>query len=183
MPRSIVVNEMLPKLYRDGSYLDDHGYEVLNQRGRQIASNSVDWAAFAKNAASVEVRQPPGRRNALGLVKIEFPNKHAIYMHDTPEKAFFTRDMRALSHGCVRLQHPKEMAAALLGKSVAYVEQHIARGENASERVAGDIPVYLTYFTAWPDPTGAVHYYDDVYDRDAHLQTAIEKTEAARKAG
>jgi len=183
VPRSIVVNEMLPKLYRDGSYLDDHGYEVLNQRGRQIASNSVDWAAFAKNAASVEVRQPPGRRNALGLVKIEFPNKHAIYMHDTPEKSFFTRDMRALSHGCVRLQHPKEMAAALLGKSVGYVEKQIARGENASERVGADIPVYLAYFTAWPDPDGAVRYYGDVYDRDAHLKTALEKTEAARKDG
>lgn len=183
VPRSIVVNEMLPKLYRDGSYLDDHGYEVLNQRGRQIASNAVDWAAFAKNAASVEVRQPPGRRNALGLVKIEFPNKHAIYMHDTPEKSFFRRDMRALSHGCVRLQHPKEMAAALLGKSVGYVEKQIARGENATERVNADIPVYLAYFTAWPDRDGTVHYYGDVYDRDAHLKTALEKTEAARRGG
>lgn len=183
VPRSIVINEMLPRLYRDGSYLDARGYEVLNQRGRQIASNSVNWAAFAKNTTGVEVRQPPGPDNALGLLKIEFPNKHAIYMHDTPEKSFFKRDMRALSHGCVRLQHPKEMAAALLGKSVGYVEKQIARGENASERVNADIPVYLAYFTAWPDQTGAVHYYDDVYDRDAHLKTAIEKTEAARKAG
>jgi murein L,D-transpeptidase YcbB/YkuD len=183
VPRSIVINEMLPKLYRDGSYLDDHGYEVLNTRGRQIASNSVNWAGFAKNTVGVEVRQPPGRRNALGLLKIEFPNKHAIYMHDTPEKAFFTRDMRALSHGCVRLQHPKEMAAALLGKSVDYVRKQIGHGDNATERVGGDTPVYLAYFTAWPDQNGAVRYYADVYDRDAHLKTALEKTEAARKGG
>ena len=183
VPRSIVVNEMLPKLYRNGSYLDEHGYQVLNQRGRQIASDSVNWAAFARNAQSVDVRQPPGRRNALGLVKIEFPNKHAIYMHDTNEKSFFTRDMRALSHGCVRLQHPKQMAAAVLGKSVDYVEKHIARGENAYEHVAGDIPVYLAYFTAWPDQNGVVRYYGDIYSRDAHLKTALEKTEAARKNG
>ena len=183
VPRSIVVNEMLPKLFRDGSYLDEHGYEVRNQRGRKIASNSVNWAAFARNAQSVDVRQPPGRRNALGLLKIEFPNKHAIYMHDTNEKSFFTRDMRALSHGCVRLQHPKQMAAALLGKNVDYVEKKIARGDNAFEHIAGDIPVYLAYFTAWPDQNGAVHYYNDVYTRDAHLKTAIEKTEAARKNG
>ncbi|MGN6571925.1 MAG: L,D-transpeptidase family protein [Pseudolabrys sp.] len=182
LPRSIVVNEMLPKLYRDGSYLDDHGYEVLNQRGRQIASNSVNWAAYAKNATSVEVRQPPGQRNALGLLKIEFPNKHAIYMHDTPQKSFFARDMRALSHGCVRLQNPQAMAAAVLGKSVDYVNKQIARGENASERV-GDVPVYLAYFTAWPDQSGTVHYYGDIYDRDAHMKTAFEKTEAARKGG
>ena len=181
VPRSIVVNEMLPKLYRDGSWLDDRGYEVLNQRGRQIASNAVDWAAYARNMAGVEVRQPPGQRNALGLVKIEFPNKHAIYMHDTPEKSFFTRDMRALSHGCVRLQHPNEMAAAVLGKSVGYVEKQIARGDNATERVPEEIPVYLAYFTAWPDQAGVVHYYDDIYTRDAHLKTALEKTEAARK--
>ena len=182
VPRSIVINEMLPKLYRDGSYLSDHGYQVLNQRGRQIASNSVDWAAFARNTTSVGVRQPPGRRNALGLLKIEFPNKHAIYMHDTNEKSLFTRDMRALSHGCVRLQHPKEMAAALLGKSVDYVAKRIGEGKNASEHVAGDIPVYLAYFTAWPDQNGTVHYYNDIYARDAHMKTAIEKTEAMRKA-
>jgi murein L,D-transpeptidase YcbB/YkuD len=102
-------------------------------------------------------------------------------MHDTPEKAFFARDMRALSHGCVRIQHPKEMAAALLGKSVDYVGKQIGRGENATERVGGDIPVYLAYFTAWPDQNGAVRYYADVYDRDAHLKTALEKTEATRK--
>jgi murein L,D-transpeptidase YcbB/YkuD len=183
VPRSIVVNEMLPKLYRDGSYLDDRGYQVLNQRGREIASSSVNWAAYARNRESVEVRQLPGRRNALGLLKIEFPNKHAIYLHDTNEKSFFTRDMRALSHGCVRLQHPKEMAAALLGKDVSYVEKHIARGDNAFEHVPGDIPIYLAYFTAWPDQNGTVRYYNDVYTRDAHLKTAIEKTEAARKSG
>jgi murein L,D-transpeptidase YcbB/YkuD len=181
VPRSIVVNEMLPKLFRDGAYLDEHGYEVRNQRGRKIASDSVNWAAFARNAQNVDVRQPPGRRNALGLLKIEFPNKHAIYLHDTNEKSFFTRDMRALSHGCVRLQHPKEMAAALLGKDVSYVEKHISRGENAFEHVPGDIPIYLAYFTAWPGQNGTVHYYNDVYTRDAHLKTAIEKTEAARK--
>lgn len=182
VPRSIVVNEMLPKLYRDGSYLNDRGFEVVNQHGRQIASNSVNWAAYAKNATSVDVRQPPGRKNALGLVKIEFPNKHAIYMHDTPEKSFFKRDMRALSHGCVRLQDPQAMAAAVLGKSVDYVKKQIDRGENASERV-GNIPVYLAYFTAWPDQSGAVHYYGDIYDRDAHMKTAFEKTENARKGG
>jgi len=183
VPRSIVVNEMLPKLYRDGSYLDEHGYQVLNQHGRQIASDSVNWAAFARNATSVDVRQPPGSRNALGLLKIEFPNKHAIYMHDTNEKSFFKRDMRALSHGCVRMQHPKEMAAAVLGKSVDYVEKQIARGDNAFEHAPGDIPVYLAYFTAWPDQNGVVHYYNDIYTRDAHLKTALEKTEAARKNG
>ena len=126
--------------------------------------------------------QPPGDRNALGRVKIEFPNKHAIYMHDTPEKSLFKHDMRALSHGCVRLEHPREMAAALLGTSVDHIDKRIAARNTEKEFVKRDIPVYLVHFTAWPDGEGKVRYYDDVYDRDAHLKTALIKTEAARTA-
>jgi murein L,D-transpeptidase YcbB/YkuD len=131
---------------------------------------------------SVDVRQPPGRGNALGRLKIEFPNAHAIYMHDTPAKSLFGHDTRAFSHGCVRLQHPREMAAALLGTDVAHIDARIARGDNSSEPVPGDIPVYLAYFTAWPDTHGAVHFYDDIYGRDGHLKEALAKTEAVRHA-
>src|SRR3954468_3681001 len=94
VPRSIVVNEMLPKLWRNPSYLDRLGYEVSNSRGRQVASNAVDWAGVAADQA-VEGRQPPGPKNALGRLKIDFPNKHAIYLHDTPQKHLFARDQRA----------------------------------------------------------------------------------------
>ena len=111
-----------------------------------------------------------------GQLKIDFPNKHAIYMHDTPQKHLFTREQRAFSHRCVRLQRPREMAAALLGVSVADIDRKIARGETQTERVRGYIPVYLAYFTAWPDAQGTVRYYKDVYGRDAHLALAIAKT-------
>ena len=181
VPRSIVINEMLPKLWRDPSWLDRQGYEVTNRSGREIASAAVNWAAVATDQAGIDVRQPPGRGNALGQLKIEFPNRHAVYMHDTNQKHLFAREQRALSHGCVRLQHPREMAAALLGGSVAAVDRKIATGENRSEPVAGDIPVYLAYFTAWPDAQGNVRYYKDVYARDAHVLQAIAKTEAARR--
>jgi len=182
VPRSIVINEMLPHLYRDPGYLSSKGYEVANERGRQIASNSVDWGAVASDKKSVEVRQPPGDRNALGRVKIEFPNKHAIYLHDTPEKSFFSRDMRALSHGCVRLQQPRDMAAAVLGTSVEHIDKRIATRQTDKEMVKRDLPIYLAYFTAWPDQNGNIKYYNDVYDRDAHVKIALEKTEAERKA-
>ncbi len=89
VPRSIMINEMLPHLYNDPNYLDRQGYEVTNAAGRQVSSGDVDWGGYARKRVSVEVRQPPGRGNALGLLKIEFPNKHAIYMHDTPEKHLF----------------------------------------------------------------------------------------------
>ncbi len=180
VPRSILINEMLPKLWRDPAYLDRLGYEVSNSRGREVASIAVDWAAVASQQISIDVRQPPGRGNALGRLKIDFPNKHAIYMHDTNQRHLFAREQRALSHGCVRLERPNEMAAALLGTHVADVERKIAAGETRTERVAGDIPVYLAYFTAWPDSDGKVRYYKDIYDRDAHLAQAIAKTTAAR---
>jgi murein L,D-transpeptidase YcbB/YkuD len=113
-------------------------------------------------------------------LKIDFPNKHAIYLHDTPQKHLFAREERAFSHGCVRLQHPRELAAALLGTSVADVDRKIARGETLTDRVSGAIPIYLAYFTAWPDAQGNVRYYKDVYRRDAHLAQAIAKTAAVR---
>jgi murein L,D-transpeptidase YcbB/YkuD len=182
VPRSIVVNEMLPKLWRDPSYLGRLGYEVRNSRGREVASSAVDWAAVATQQVGIDVRQPPGRGNALGRLKIDFPNKHAIYMHDTNQKHLFAREQRALSHGCVRLEHPREMAAALLGAGVADIDRKIATEETQTERVQGDIPVYLAYFTAWPDPQGNVRYYKDVYDRDARLAQAIMKTREARNA-
>jgi murein L,D-transpeptidase YcbB/YkuD len=182
VPRSIVINEMLPKLWRDPSYLDRLGYEVSNSRGREVASRAVDWAAVATQQTGVAVRQPPGRGNALGRLKIDFPNKHAIYLHDTNQKHLFAREQRAFSHGCVRLERPRELAAALLGTRVADIDRKIAAEETQTERVSGDIPVYLAYFTAWPDAQGNVQYYKDIYDRDAHLARAIARTREARIA-
>ncbi|MGO7205398.1 murein L,D-transpeptidase, partial [Rhizobium ruizarguesonis] len=114
VPQSIIINEMLPKLRSDPNYLDQLGYEV-EVNGHAVASSSVDWYGSTDN---VSVRQPPSSDNALGELKILFPNSHAIYMHDTPSKSFFKRDMRALSHGCVRLADPREMAAAVLSTTV-----------------------------------------------------------------
>jgi L,D-transpeptidase YcbB len=182
VPRSIVINEMLPKLWRNPSYLDRLGYEVSNSRGREVASSAVDWAAVATQQVGVSVRQPPGRGNALGRLKIDFPNKHAIYLHDTNQKHLFAREQRAFSHGCVRLERPRELAAALLGTRVADIDRKIAAGETQTERVSGDIPVYLAYFTAWPDAQGHVQYYKDIYGRDAHLARALAKTREARIA-
>ncbi|TYC50474.1 L,D-transpeptidase family protein [Rhodobacterales bacterium] len=180
VPYSIIVNEMLPKLARDPSYLDRAGYEVTTAGGRQISSASVDWYAVASKQKTVNVRQYPGRSNALGEVKILFPNKHHIYMHDTPSKNLFSKDMRAYSHGCIRLQDPKAMAAAVLGKSKDYVSSRISSGQNEQEKVTADIPVYIAYFTAWPEMDGTIAYYNDVYDRDRYLLKAIEKTEDGR---
>ena len=178
VPQSILVNEMLPRLRRDPGYLDRAGYEVTDAKGRRISSASVPWGAYGAKIP-FNVRQTPSEANALGELKILFPNKHAIYMHDTPQKELFQRDMRAFSHGCVRLADPRGMAAAVLGTSREYIAQRLKEG-HASEKVARKIPVYVAYFTAWPDKDGTVEYFADIYDRDARLKLAMEKTAAVR---
>ncbi|WP_246660349.1 L,D-transpeptidase family protein [Nitratireductor sp. XY-223] len=181
VPRSIIVNEMLPKLRQDPSYLDRLGYELTDRRGRRVSSRNIDW--FTVGSTTVpDVRQPPGRKNALGELKILFPNKHAIYMHDTPAKSLFDRDARAFSHGCIRLHDPRGMAAAVLGKSREHIAQQIAQGQNLAEPVPVKIPVYVSYFTAWPNEDGSVGYYADMYGRDAHLDKAIQRTAQSRQA-
>ncbi len=182
VPRSIIVNEMLPKLRQDPSYLDRIGYQLTDRRGRRVSSTNVDWYSVNANTVPVDVRQPPGRKNALGELKILFPNKHAIYMHDTPSKSLFDRDSRAFSHGCVRLHDPRGMAAAVLGKSRDHIAQQIAQGQNLAEEVENKIPVYVAYFTAWPKEDGSVGYYGDMYGRDAHLDKAIKRTSQTRDA-
>ncbi len=176
VPQSIIVNEMLPKLRNDPSYLDRLGYEV-SVNGRAVSSSSVNWYGSTN---AISVRQPPSSDNALGDLKILFPNAHAIYMHDTPAKSFFNRDMRALSHGCIRLVDPRRMAAAVLGTTLDNVNKQIASGQNRAVQVPTKIPVYVSYFTAWPDKDGKVQYFDDVYDRDSYVMKAFDITTKAR---
>jgi len=103
-------------------------------------------------------------------------------MHDTPSKSFFKRDMRALSHGCVRLADPRAMAAAVLNTTVDKIGQEIATGKNHAVQVPQKFPVYIAYFTAWPDKNGVVQYFNDVYDRDTYVQKAFDATTKARGA-
>ncbi len=178
VPQSIIVNEMLPKLQNDPGYLDRQGYEVISSSGRKISSYNVDWWSYY-DKVPVGVRQPPGRRNALGEVKFLFPNKHAIYLHDTPTKKLFERGQRAFSHGCVRVQNPRELAKAVLGWGDSKVAQTIATGRNTKVPLTSKFKVHLTYFTAWPGADGSVDYMRDVYGRDSRLISAVNATLAS----
>jgi murein L,D-transpeptidase YcbB/YkuD len=103
-------------------------------------------------------------------------------MHDTPSKSFFQRDMRALSHGCVRLAEPRKMAAAVLGTTQQDVDAKIAAGQNAAIKLPVKVPVYVAYFTAWPNKDGRVEYFGDVYDRDRATEKALEATSKSRSS-
>lgn len=180
VPQSIIFNEMVPKLRSDPSYLDRLGYEVT-AGGKRVSSSNINWSTVGRSS-NIGVRQPPSSGNALGELKILFPNSHAIYMHDTPSKSLFERDTRAFSHGCIRLQDPRAMAAKVLGTSVDDIGSHIAGGQNKRVELSSTIPVHVAYFTAWPDDNGKVEYFADVYDRDSYLRKAIDATEDARSS-
>lgn len=182
VPRSIIVNEFRAKSIANPGYLDQAGYELTNSQGQRISSASVNWSQVG-TYPKFGVRQPPGSRNALGSLKIMFPNKHSIYMHDTPSKHLFKRDSRAFSHGCVRLHDPQAMAAAVLGKNKAHVNANISQGQNKTEVLKEKVPVYVAYFTAFPQKGGNIKYFADMYGRDAHLLKAVEATRKARSSG
>lgn len=183
VPRSIIYNEMMPKLYNNPYYLQDQGYEVLDVKGRLVDSASINWSQYNEKNIPYNVRQPAGPKNALGRVKFLFPNKHAIYMHDTPSRGLFKRKIRSLSHGCVRVQKPMEFAEIILkteGWSPAKIAKAIATGQNQTIHLSRKIPVYLGYYTAWADADGNVKIKNDVYNRDRVLNQALAQNDKAR---
>ncbi len=179
VPRSIIYEDMIPKLLANPYYLQQQGYDVLDGSGREVDSSAIDWGRFgSRNAITYTVRQPPGPKNALGRVKFMFPNKFSIYMHDTPARSLFKNKSRAFSHGCVRLQKPLEFANIVLGTvgwSPERIRAAIDSGKNQTIFLKKKIPVYLGYYTAWADAEGNVRTRNDVYGRDRVLQQAFEQ--------
>lgn len=180
VPPSIIKNEMLPILRRDPSYLDRLGYRVVTRNGQIVRSSSVNWSAYSKGVP-YSIQQPPSDDNAMGEVKFLFPNSHSIYFHDTPARSLFERSTRAFSHGCVRVENPRIFAETLLKLDAAEVAKRIDSGVSQSAKVRDEFKVHLTYFTAWPDQSGRIVYYDDVYGRDQRMETAFSATAVAAK--
>lgn len=181
VPQSIIVNEYLGKLRRDPSYLDRQGFKVIAPNGKVIPSSDIDWAAYG-DRPPFGVQQPPGKGNALGELKFLFPNKHAIYMHDTPTKNLFAEQVRTFSHGCIRVQNPREFATAILGWERAKVDKETDSRKSQTVALAQKIPVHITYFSAWPDSTGKINYFNDMYERDETMEKALAALTKAREA-
>lgn len=181
VPQSIIVNEYLGKLRRDPGYLDRQGFKVVNQKGKVVSSRSINWSAY-DSSNPLGVQQPPGSDNALGELKFLFPNKHSIYMHDTPTKKLFGESLRAFSHGCVRVENPREFARVLLGWDEEKVGQTVDSGKSQSVGLQQKIPVHLAYFTAWPDSAGKMQYFNDIYGRDEAMERAAKVLADQRNA-
>lgn len=166
VPTSIIKNEIIPKMRRDPGYLSRARIRILDGRGAEVQATAVDWNS--ERAVNYTLRQDSGVHNSLGALRIQMPNKHAVYMHDTPSKGYFGRDYRFLSHGCVRVQGVADLAAWLLGPQWdgKAVQAVVARGQREDLKLAQSVPVIWVYMTGWASADGAVHFADDVYQVD-----------------
>ncbi len=173
IPTSIIQKEMIPKLLRNSNAMKKKGIEIRNGWGpdaKKISASSVNWSKY-RYSKSVPYRfaQVPGNKNALGKVKFLFPNKFSVYMHDTPTKSLFKRQKRAYSHGCIRLEKPRELMKtfAEFNPNLDYDNaQKILKGKKQSYHKVEHVPVEVTYLTAWVDPSGIFQMRNDIYDYD-----------------
>ncbi len=176
VPNSIKVHELWPSLARGGNYFSRQGLR-LSQNGRPVDPESVDWSST--DIRRFDIYQPAGERNALGNIKFAFPNKHDVYMHDTPNKGLFNEASRPFSHGCMRVRNPERMAEILLGEDkgwdAAKIADLIAHGpENNEVQIDHPIPVHITYFTAWVDDNGETQMARDVYGHEKRITQALQ---------
>lgn len=177
VPRSITVKEYLPMMQRNPNAAGH--IQLVDSRGRAVPRSAVNFAAYTAKNFPFAMKQPPSDGNALGLVKFLFPNPYNIYLHDTPSKSLFQKEVRAFSHGCVRVGRPFELAYALLARQVddpeAYFQKVLRSRAETTVKLQEPVPVHLVYFTAWPDAQGRMEYRHDVYGRDAALFAALVK--------
>ncbi len=176
VPRSIVVKEYLPMMQKDPNA--QRQLQVIDGAGRVVPREAIDFAAYTPHNFPFALRQPPSDGNALGKVKFMFPNQYNIYLHDTPSKSLFAKEVRAFSHGCIRVASPFDLAYTLLARQTddpkGLFASYLAGGREAVLDIAAPVPVHLVYFTAWPSETGTIGYRADVYGRDKAIAQALE---------
>jgi murein L,D-transpeptidase YcbB/YkuD len=184
VPNSIKVEELRPYLRQEVWFFGGGGWDTsvlrrhnlrVKYRGREVDPGTIDWNRV--DIRSVHIYQPPGPTNVLGKVKFLFPNKHDVYMHDTTQKELFAKDVRAESHGCMRVQNPGMLASIILqydqGWSRARTMTAMENGYDQRVSLEQAIPVHITYFTAWINDDGSVSTFRDVYGHDARMAAAL----------
>jgi murein L,D-transpeptidase YcbB/YkuD len=180
VPYSIAKAEFLPRIARDPDYLAKKGFEVVDSRQEVVASGTVSAEVLEQlRAGKLFIRQTPGPKNSLGLVKFIFPNNYNIYFHDTPEQEFFAKSRRDFSHGCIRLERPADLAVWVLRNNPGWNMDRVQAAMNATTtqqvNLTHPIPVLILYATVIVTEDGAVHFYDDIYGHDAALEKVLEK--------
>lgn len=184
VPRSIATKEYLPLFKKNPNAA---GHMVLyDGRGRRVSRANIDFSTYNERNFPYDIKQPPSRRNALGLVKFMFPNKYNIYLHDTPAKNLFSREARDFSHGCVRLNDPFDFAYELLSKQEknpeAVFQAKLKGGRETVVPLENPVPIHLIYRTAYTQAKGRIQFRRDVYGRDGKIWAALAKAGVVLRA-
>jgi L,D-transpeptidase YcbB len=181
VPPSIQRSELVPAIQRNRKYVADRNYEVVTQSGEVVAAGVIsDEVLNELRAGKLAIRQKPGPQNALGLVKLMFPNEHNVYLHSTPSQQLFAQSRRDFSHGCIRVEKPDELAAWALRNNPGWSLERVRAAmqgsqDNLQVNLAKPIPVLILYGTAVVDEQGIVHFFDDLYGHDASLARVLAK--------
>ncbi len=176
VPRSIAENEFLPQMIETQGEAEEF-LEIVDEEGEVVDRALIDWSLFNPETFPFHLRQAPGPTNALGFVKFMFPNRHNIYLHDTPEKLLFAHERRDFSHGCIRLDSPFEFAYEILSRQVEEPVSHFSEILESEEKttvvISEPIPVHIVYRTAFTTPDGRLNFRRDIYGRDAKIFEAL----------
>jgi len=176
VPPTIQRNDVIPEVRRNAGYLAAKNMKVYDSKGRLVDPANVNWS---RDGMRYTIRQSPGPQNALGKVKFMFPNKHNVYLHDTPSRSLFARDERTFSSGCIRIEKPYELAGILMSEMEEWTPERIRQAMEAGIEktvvLKNPAGVYLTYLTAWGTKKGVIHYRADIYNRDAEMLKALRE--------
>jgi len=180
IPHKLAVRDILPKIKKDPGYLDRQGIRVFEnweEFAPEIPRETIDWSSITEHNFFFKLRQDAGPANALGRVKFMFPNKFAVYLHDTPSRNMFKRNQRDFSSGCIRVEGPIDLAVYVLRGDPEWTREEalsvIDSGESRIVWLPEPIPVHVLYWTAWVDREGTLHFRPDVYGRDGPLDRAL----------
>ncbi|HET7788679.1 MAG TPA: L,D-transpeptidase family protein [Myxococcales bacterium] len=177
VPRSIERDELIAQLEREPGKMEALGFEAVDARGIPVRDGDLPGRLRGEE---LRLRQRPGARNALGLVKFELPNRFGVYLHGTPSMSLFARQRRDLSHGCIRVEDAETLAMRVLGWPRDRVAQAMAGDQTLRVTPERPLPVLILYSTAIAREDGSVHFFDDVYKLDAALERALERGRAQR---
>ena len=178
VPPTIFRNDVLPAIKRDPGYLQGKNMQVLTMSGVEVDPASVDWQLYPGRGFPYMIRQRPGPQNALGRLKIMFPNEHMVYLHDTPSRELFNRSERTFSSGCIRVEHVERLAELLLDDpgnwDLAAIDATIEGRQTRRASLRQPVPIYLAYWTVEVQDDGKVQFKRDPYDRDTRLLEVLD---------
>ena len=168
VPASLVRRDLIPKMQAEPDYLVSNHIRIFDMRGEELTPSQINW--YSEEATNYRFKQDPGDFNSLGSMRINFPSKDGVYMHDTPAKGLFGEDMRFHSSGCMRVQNVRELVNWLLVETPNWSRQEIdavvKSGERKDAKIARPVPLYWVYVTAWATPDGVTQFREDIYNRD-----------------